>query len=788
MRLIVEESKKLWTQRMVQITLVATLLLSLGMFYEAQIVDRNVNPSHTDYLELKSDFDNYDLTTAIKSLNETVETLSLYVDYSKYVAIPETFVEIRKKYYHKEFHSEQFIFDYQTAIESYDLTSELVLHKQLLTYYISILNYPNYIASSQSIVDQLENQPFWEFFSPSRKEFYSDLKDKYESLKTVKLTSQNTLSIEIPLKTHLEILMIIVGMILFFCAFEIDKSTNMNELLLITKRGRIKTTIAKLLVASLSLFFVLLLVHFILLLLSQSLYGLIDWSSPIQSYPLLYQTPYKQAIFSWYTWVVLGQYVGLLALSLLFACLYQILSNRKQVVVIFFFIIGLGVLFYFSIEDTMSIAFLKYMNVFVVVQARQLYQSFSNFEFIGVAISKITISYIISGILIFASTIIILLVRGSQFKILVPSVLNLDGVQARVVTQLKRFGFEVYKLFIMQKGIFIMIILFVVVGNYYVQFQNVTQAREQDADLVALYEVYGGLINQEKIEQIEARHTFYKGLELNLRTIAQQYQRNEIDQAAYFEAIDAYSIQSEEKRLFEQFYRHYLSNTSEAIIYPNGYQALFSMKTEKRDYQNAVMMMLVLVLVLSPLFSQDRDQDSDGIYRITRNGNKPLTISKITLALIFVISLVVTLFVLDLIAFNVMYHMNAWSSSLSSVLSESIESSKISPWILSLSLWQYAILLLFVRMSAAITAISIILWISSFITSILVSYIVSTFVLFTPVLMTLFDNEIFGSLSIHKMLMGSSAIYDGLGIIGISMVLFAGIIVLTHIIRHSEQS
>ncbi|AMC94172.1 hypothetical protein AOC36_09270 [Erysipelothrix larvae] len=759
--LIYEELKKLWSQRFIRGVLLISLFLSVGMMYISKTSLEKDSVNISAYSELKDNYDSLEIDVATQEIAHEIETLNLYIDYETYIALPDIAESMRQEYYNDAFMTESFIQDYQTFVRDFDINETLMLYQALFDYYTMIQDFPRFVEDSINVIEAMENQPFWKNYSEQRKDYYSKQSAYFENLRGVSLSSENHKGVDVLLGTNLEPILIIVGIFIFLSVFEIDHTTQMNDLLLITNKGRTRTTIAKLIAGTMSLLGVFISIYALLILTNQLIFSSINWLAPIQSFPSLAYSSFNMSLGRWFMWMVSGQFVGMLALSFLFGLLYQVIPNRIQAVFSFLLIFSFSAGLYFTIQDTMMLVPFKYLNVYALIQARDLFQSYSIIETLGFSLSKINFIYGVGIIICIIGTICIIVLRNAQLKPQLSINLRFDKLHATIVPRLKRFGFESYKGFIMQKGWLVVLVIGLYLGNIYIGIYQGLNIKTLDEKLVEVYREHGGELNEEKILWIDTQYDFYDNLNKQLSLNAKAYKDHTITEEAYYDFINEYLSHSVDKAVFNQFYDHYITNNSEELVYPNGYQALFSINTETREFRNALLLIVLLVLVLSPIIAFDYEQDPDGIATITKKGNLPLFKSKIKLAYLIAFGAVIIVSLVDLFTFSSIYTMDAWQSTFQSILPSDFKISNIPAWVLDLKLWQYLLLVWVLRLSGAIFSTSIILWISSKFTSIVIVFIMTGVVLLLPLLMILIGIQSFEALSLHSLLMGNGSIFNG---------------------------
>lgn len=767
MKLLFNEFIKLWNKPSVIISVLLLIVVNSGLWFISMSVQQSNSYNYKDYIVLKSSYDSKPLQDAFESINETVHNLESYKQYEVYQSIPDV-IPSKEEFFDEIFNDFRFINEYQSYVDEHDLHYQYLLYSEVQTYYQQIIDYQRYVGGVKQNTEKLKKMPVWKSYSSGKQAYYEDLELLYAKLDDVTLESTNHISVESILSINSSLLLLIFALFLVLSIFNIDESSKMDDLLLITKYGRSRTTFHKVLVLIFSVSAISFLIHGVELFVSQVNYGWINWNIPVQSIPSLYTVPYKLSLGGWYIWMVLGRTLALVALSCLFGAFYHFFSNKKHSILLYNLVLVLSAFAFIMISDTMAIVWLKYINLYALINTQTLLSQYRIIEFFNFVIPVSQIHMILIGVILLGSFFTIFIKRLSQKRLDIKFKLNFNKFSNALFKRLNLFTFEGYKLFVMQKGWIVVLIVVSILGSFISQTMGSYTILDSQRQLANYYGEYGGELTQDKISWIENENERYLMMQQNLQEAANQYQNEEISSEVYYQIIDNYTIETADRNLFLDYYAHYLERESNVLIYPTGYQTLFSMNTNARDFRNSIILLLGIIFVLSPIVSQDREQKMDELYSVTKKGGFNLKRSKVILGIGYATVYICLFTFVELLAFSFVYTMSAWNAHVMDVLPQNLEIQ--SQWILNLQLWQYFGFVLMLRIATASAIAVIIIGISRLFRSPLITYVVSIAVFFVPIMLKYIGNRAFELLSVDCLLMGNAFVYNGMNVFNILVI------------------
>lgn len=753
MTLFYHEVKKLWSQKSVLLGVVVFVFLSSGIWYFNQSLNQSETYQYKEHLALKKQYDNLSISKAVSESSATLERLSLYQEYQQYIVSPLGMVEEKEV-----FHDPEFIAMYEAYTFDNDLNKDLQYTKLLNEFYSGIHDFEDYVDEVMVNIERLKISPVWNTYSEGRKAYYDDFGARYAQLQSVRLESTNYITMESALNANVGYLLLAAGIFITLSLYNVDEARNMNALLLLTRKGRVQTIVMRVVVMVLSIFFMSFVIHASILMVAQLFYGKISWGAAVQSIPSLYTAPYLYSLGQWYLWMCVLQTFAVIALSSLFAVLYHLFKNKKVSIILFVFVVLVGKVLYHTIDDTMLMVPLKYLNLVSLVNAQHLLSQYKVIEIFGLTLQQLKTVGLLNLITIIVSIGIVLnrsisLKRNNLKLPQIPS-----KIHQRFIGSLNLYRFEAFKLFLMQKGWIVVLTLFIAHGYYLSQTVGAYSTLSYEREIASMYAEYGGVLNTEKEARIEAESLRISEFETEYKEMYQSYQDEAITEEAFLKYFGEYLAEKQYANIYKHFYGYYEARQGNVLTYPNGYQTYFSMISETRDFRNALFMIVGMVFVITPIFSQDKEKNMDTLFVVTKEGNHKRIRNKILIACLFAVGYVLLLTLSEYLAFSYIYPMKNWNATILDVHPAPMEI--WGQWYANLSLWQYFGIMIGMRVMGAGVVCTILIYISNHIKSVTLSYLVGLSVLLLPIALQYLGNNLFEYVALNTWFMGNRFIFD----------------------------
>ena len=323
-------------------------------------------------------------------------------------------------------------------------------------------------------------------------------------------------------------------------------------------------------------------------------HGFEEWGRTVQSIPMFHNVPVPMTIGQFWMFYIAVKAIGAFWIGLVLWSILSSISNLGLALSAAGLVVG-AEFACTAIPSSSMFATLRYVNLFSFVDFNSVFTRYLNLTVFGNLISGSDLVLAMLPFLVIAFTALNVDIAQRKRPVAPQNKLLrwFDGISKKLNPILAGGG-EVRKLLIKRRGILLLILLVFLVHKMeappraYVAWDPYIQFYEQK---------YAGPITVEKLEQME---------------IALEKTRDEYNKKGLSIVLEA----AKEAR-------------SGAWIVPTApYDAIWSDNEENYQRNTALLAMLILVLVLSPIASQERQNEMTVLLRITSAGRKRLMLRK----------------------------------------------------------------------------------------------------------------------------------------------------------------
>ena len=441
--------------------------------------------------------------------------------------------------------------------------------------YAHLMEYEDYLVNIQKNAERLQaTSLFSDNSSFSYKNTVKTAKD-FSDLSSENVTLCHDLAVTNVFKDNWTDIISIIPIFLVCCLFLSERKNRLNVLVFATPAGRTVLALKRVVILFLvSIITVIVLFGSRILFNGYLYHGLNEWGEPLQSISVFYNVPYKMTIGTFWIWYLAIKTLGIFFVGLVIWLIQIRISNFSAAVGIMGIIIGVEFAFT-SIPLNSLFVFLRYINIFSYINYFPVFTKYFNVSVFGYVISGNEASCIMLLIfcLIFPSVIVCL--AQKQYPV------NSKKIQFAGINMCKEklawlfsggnlFMKEAKKLLLYRRGVIVLLIMIILLSQFGVPVRKETRL---DMYLDYYKEKYAGPITD----------TAMNGLQEEL-SAAKEPERV----AALKQLISEYSIAADD-----------------AWIVPSApYDALFNV--QKYHYTVALTAILFLILLVSPLFSQEK--------------------------------------------------------------------------------------------------------------------------------------------------------------------------------------
>lgn len=331
-----------------------------------------------------------------------------------------------------------------------------------------------------------------------------------------------------------------------------------------------------------------------ILLCGMEYHGFGEWGRTLQSIPMFYNVPMPMTIGQFWLFYISVKAIGAFWIGLVLWCILSSISNLGLALSAAGLVVGAEYACT-AIPSSSMFATLRYVNIFSFVDYNAVLTRYLNLSVFGKLISGSDLVLVMLPFLCVAFIALNVAIAQRKYPVAPQNRLLrwLDGITKRL-NPIFAGGGEGRKLLIKRRGILLLLLLVLLVHKMeapprpYVAWDPFIQFYEQQ---------YAGPITEEKLEQME----------IALANTGDEYNKKGLT-IVLEAAKDA---------------------PEGAWIVPTApYDAIWSDNEENYHRNTALLAMLILVLVLSPIASQERQNDMPVLLRSTSGGRRRLMLRK----------------------------------------------------------------------------------------------------------------------------------------------------------------
>ena len=670
----------------------------------------------------------------------------------------------------------EFITNYNIFITSDEYEKMYIyydIYCNLYDYYLNIENYNDYVIDVLDNVETYSSGILSKNMSEDNKLTLKKEGEYFDKLKDVYLKDINYLGINLFIESFTStILMFIAIILLVFNCFYVDENINIDTIVKITKKGRWITAIAK--------YFAILIIAIILqmffviasLIMYQIVFLPIDFSSPIQSIPLLYESPYNITISEFLMFTTLIKVFAITCITSMFLMIYKLFKNKIVIVIVYIIILFVSLLFYLNIEFVDYNNILKFINLFTFMNANTYLMVYKGYTILFYQ-SIIMWIIVLFSLVLFISSIIYLIFyntkKETKIRIKMPNFKILYSHTNLLVH-------ELYKLLITNRILIVIVCLLFVQLYFYNQSKLPDYQMQYEHKINESFREFGGFMTDEKKAIILEKDEYYKQKYAEMNEVKKQYNDNKINDTEYSNALDEYIVDTKNLSYFSSVIKKY--GGQDYLLNSKGYRSLFTFESIEREIRSSLFIILSIIVLLFSIYTSDYNCCNKTIYDITKNGRKTKLNNRLIITIIGCVIIVLVYSFLEFNFINSMYSLDCWNAPLKAAI-QITENFKTLPAILKeLPFYVNYFFVIVIRLFGAITAGLIVLFISFYNKKSIFSIIISIVILVVPLLLFLMDIVFIIPFSLFDMIMGNEFILNSLSYFKILFYLILDVMII----------
>lgn len=533
------------------------------------------------------------------------------------------------------------------------LKRDLYIYKEIKKQFTTIAAYHKYLTEmDQKASDMLSVSIFHDEESYSFRNIEKTV-DDFKPLHHLSLT----IGLEYGIVTSTNFLptdlcALLILLTLSTIIFHYEKDMGVSRLIGVTKKGKLDTAFAKLIVICVMTLCISVLYYGSILAASYFLYGFGEIDRFIQSMPSFKESIYNFTVREYLIIYLILKFLGCLLLSLGVSSLFILFRRVGMVYFLLLLTLGISSILYFQIHPNSYANFLKYLNIIAFTDTFHLIGEYRNINFFSYPIQKSILTYIIGGALIvlFSVLTVLLYIRQVSLDWNLPFYKIWGGIQSWWFKRRRKnslFFHEWYKLMILNRGW-----LIVLLSCIFFLTSIQTEQRKFNTE-EAMYNQYmdqlSGELNDSKKAFIEAERQYFNQLSEEQKRWRAHLADGAVTLAQYREKEWEWQQSTSKEKAFKLVEKQYhdLLRVEERTKIAGHFvnkittDELFDRKT--RDIILGLLYLSLMSMLLSSLFTHDYLNNCFALLRSTKYGRgylfwiKTLMASTLCLVLLLLI-------------------------------------------------------------------------------------------------------------------------------------------------------
>lgn len=668
--------------------------------------------------------------------------------------------------------TKDFISRYDTE-DSMLFEKKYQLYKKVYQYYFDCYNYQDYLQRIDKDIEELANKPAWKYYPQWKKNDFTNRSQVYSKLDDIQVKPVNFVAMEQYAQNNTTIFFAFL-FVCFVCIqlFHIDETTQMNQVITITKKGYKQSAMAKLSVLFLFTSISVVVFSISSLLIYEMFFKGIDTSVVIQSIPFFYTSPHQINFLNFILQNLGFSILAIFAISLVLCMLIKLLRSKQLALFIVLVLFVLSFILYQTISIDSNLFLLHYFNLYTILNFANLVVGYLYLPLFHTTMSVLALQFGLLVIVIGVSGFIFIVVYEHCSKNAMQIPLWILRKINRLYETTNLMLHEMYKMLFMKKGILILLCSLVV--TVVTMVNTITSLPKEaivaEKEIHDVYQDYGGKITSEKQKVILDTKEKYEKEVKELNLAKQKLASNEMNESTYTSLLEKYQNTNNERNAFFVFYEQY-TKYPQYVVYQKGYRAIMSVYTPFRDFRTSLLFFITIILLLSGIYTVDQVKKEDVLYRISKNGSKKRMQAKWIIAFTTILIVFIIVNFCEVYAFSQLYPMSDMHAPIASVFNELTFSDS---FLLNedTSIMKYFILLYGMRLLAMCAIVSVVVCISKY-TKNQVAAVLFSLLLIVPNFLVASNIKVFTNISLLDMLMGNQLLRNAnyFGVIIFSIIL-----------------
>lgn len=568
---------------------------------------------------------------------------------------------------------------------------------------------------------------------------YSEMKDTYpvfDRSQGILLATENRFS---------DILCLFVIITAIMTLMISEREMGLTCLTFSTVKGRKHLAFVKISVLAFIIFIVNLLIFSENLLVANELYGLGDLSRAVQSLKFFTGCILRISVSEYLVIYFSFKTIVFFLTGMLICFISQMANNNIYFYASVCLVTITEVCSYRFIDPMSPVSLIYYESIPNLLNPDSIFSNYKNVNILGYPFQLVSVSFIVIALSVVILSIMTVYkfcsVNGHEYK----------KIQFRIKKNIRfkihdRFVFCIYKSLILQKGILVLCVFFLISIFFYSGI-----SRKYDVYDVC-YEYYTNAVNgevtEESINYLKSEEQYYSSLFGQINNLVAT-ESDSIELTKLYEKTIPYAAFTAVKNHADKIY----NQQDVCIFYDSGYTRFMGFSGYDDDMKYAFAAMLMCVMLISPLISSDNAVNAGRFIYSSWSGKKRYLLRNTVLASFY--AEIASLF------WNVSYICGIFSNYGNAGLTAKIQSIEVCEDInLNMSIAEFLLFIILLRTLTIILASWIMLTVSNQCRSMTTAYLINASVFVLPVLVYLMGGEFAVDIGINPFLSVNRIIFN----------------------------
>ena len=510
-----------------------------------------------------------------------------------------------------------------------------------------INGYDDYLATIEANKDKLLNFSIFNSADSFTNRNITKTAEDFQALKGVTLRLDNDSAVSAFMNSRLTDYLAVVCLAIVCISFLAERKKGLWSLVYATRGGRAQLHVKRIGILSLASLLVAVLLYGTNLLICSCVYGGIgDLSRPIQSIIAFGTLPVALSVGEILAQYLLVKVITLFLVAVFINVLMAATQNIKLSLIIATAFMGIEYVLFTFLPVQSALNLFKYFNVFTYISLSELYVNYLNIDLFGYPFSIRTISFGAIAPLIIVLIGVYLLVGHKKKPMATHDyfgkyVYSANRVIDAVLTKIRLFGMECYKVLFIQKGIVIVVLLAALIPELVFISSVLPGTKAQAAAEKIMLSLQGEITEETYTElqklqdDVDTAMSEYEDANLKYQAGEMEYENYYIYELAYEDAKTQNSaLEIVRERMAELEEIREEQGISPWLLYETPYKRVYGDNTQNNQQKAAMVAVLCLSLLLAGIFSYEKQSGTDMLISSCVNGRKKLLSRKFGICVI----------------------------------------------------------------------------------------------------------------------------------------------------------